>query len=169
MTPPWQSSVCVAGERRYLCLAVAASHSSPYVCNRCFQDNKVFQTSWFILHPASHSPLCISVFKRLFAESLPPPRLYKDCIDIHLYLIKIPSNNNATVQDYQPSIFSEPRRPGLRGCSVTCLYNILFVLCDTSTPRLVMLFRLTEYSMVIMQIPFHGRREIYILYICVEK
>lgn len=95
-----------------------------------------------------------------------PPRLYKDCIDIHLYLMKILSNNNATVQDYQPSISSAPRRPGLRGHSVTCLYNILFVLRG-HLPRLVMLFRITEY--LIMQIPFDGRREIYILYICVEK
>lgn len=118
------------------------------------------RTTRYFRHLGSSYSLCLthlsaflssSHFRRV--SSLKYPLLYKDCIDIHFYLMKILSNNNATVRDYQPSISTAPRRSGLRGNDVMCLYNILFVLCG-HLPQLVMLSRINYYLIVIMQIPF---------------
>lgn len=125
-------------------VALFMFHCSLYIrsiCDRCFQDNKVLQTPCCILIPLS----AFSVFKLLSQLSLSRCTLllYKDCIDIHLYLMKKPSNNNATVQDYQPSISTATRRSGLRGNGVNtfvqhplCLlwtYNWIFD-CDNANP-----------------------------------
>lgn len=66
-------------------------------------------------------------FSVVILSEVPPHTLYKNCIDIHLYLMKILSNNNATVQDYQPSIPTAPHWSGLRGNSVCTISSLSYV------------------------------------------
>lgn len=84
-----------------------------------------FRHLGFIRLPVSHSPLHFLSLELLFTECplRRTPLLYKDCIDIHLYLMKILSNNNATVRDYQTSNScpAAPCRSGPRDKSVTYL------------------------------------------------